>query len=151
MTAPEAPVERSMQIVVREFDETDREPLRRLYQASRNAAFTWAPTGAHRLLDFDADTDQERILVALVGQTVVGFASIWVPDSFLHNLFVHPEYLRRGVGRTLLARCAGSFEAPPTLKCLTSNVNALRFYTAQGWSKISEGYSPEGSYVLMAK
>lgn len=139
-----------MSLLVREFEEADREALRRLYQASRDAAFTWAPREAHHLLDFDTHTDRERILVALMEGVVVGFASIWEAGSFLHNLFVHPGHLGQGVGKALLRECANHFKAPPTLKCLKANAHAFSFYVAQGWRAISEGESPEGCYFLMS-
>lgn len=139
-----------MNLIVRTFRESDREPLRRLYQASRNAAFTWAPADARPLTDFDRHTEQELILVALIDQKPVGFASIWEADSFLHNLFVHPQHQRQGVGRALLSHCAQHFSATPTLKCLQVNAGAIRFYSAHGWHVIGEGKSSDGPYFLMA-
>lgn len=140
-----------MRILVREFEEADRQALRDLYVASRNATFTWAPAGSHQASDFDLHTEGERILVAVRGSKVLGFASIWEPDSFVHNLFVHPMALRKGVGQALLTSCARYFTKTPTLKCLQANVNAMQFYKAQGWFAIREDVGPEGPYVLMAK
>lgn len=138
-----------MNILVREFEEADRDALRLLYVASRDAAFTWSAAGAHRPGDFDLHTEGERILVAAVGAEVLGFASILEPDSFLHNLFVHPSALRQGIGRALLAQCGRYFTRPPTLKCLRANGGALRFYQAQGWCVLREGVGPDGPYLLM--
>ncbi|MGQ0597563.1 GNAT family N-acetyltransferase [Aquabacterium sp.] len=140
-----------MRILVREFEEADRQALRDLYVASRNATFTWAPAGSHQASDFDLHTEGERILVAVRGSTVLGFASIWEPDSFVHNLFVHPSALRQGVGQALLASCTKYFAKTPTLKCLQANVNAMQFYKAQGWEAVREDVGPEGPYILMAK
>lgn len=140
-----------MHTLVREFEEADRQALRDLYVASRNAAFTWAPAGSHQASDFDLHTEGERILVAIKGPTVLGFASIWEPDSFVHNLFVHPSALRQGVGLALLASCTKYFAKTPTLKCLQANLNAMQFYKAQGWEAVREDVGPEGPYILMAK
>jgi len=140
-----------MPITIRAFEESDREPLRRLYVASRNEAFFWRPAGHHQPADFDAHTEGERILVATVDGEVLGFASIWEPDSFVHNLFVHPSAKQRGLGQALLAGCARYFNKPPTLKCLTENTNAVQFYQAQGWAILSEDTGPEGPYFLMGK
>ena len=140
-----------MNILVREFEEADRDALRLLYVASRDAAFTWSAAGAHRPGDFDLHTEGERILVAAVGAEVLGFASIWEPDSFLHNLFVHPSFTRKGVGRALLAGCAKHLSAPPTLKCMKANTKALQFYASQGWRALREEVGPDGPYFLMAK
>ncbi|MBI3381632.1 MAG: GNAT family N-acetyltransferase [Aquabacterium sp.] len=140
-----------MHSLVREFEEADRQALRDLYVASRNATFTWASAGSHQASDFDLHTEGERVLVAVRGSKVLGFASIWEPDSFVHNLFVHPSALRQGVGQALLASCARYFTKTPTLKCLQANVNAIQFYKTQGWVAIREDVGPEGPYVLMAK
>lgn len=140
-----------MNIFVREFEEADREALRLLYVASRNATFTWNTIESHQAIDFDAHTEGEKILVALVNGEIVGFASIWEPESFLHNLFVHPSSTRKGVGQALLASCAKYFTKTPTLKCLKANVNATQFYTSQGWSTLREETGPTGPYFLMAR
>jgi GNAT superfamily N-acetyltransferase len=136
-------------VQVRSFEEADRDALRSLFKASRQAAFTW-DTGANpEALDFNKSTVNEKVLVALIDGKQVGFASIWEPDSFLHNLFVHPDCLRQGIGTALLARCADHFSKAPTLKCLKANARAMRFYTAQGWRVIGDGESADGPYALM--
>lgn len=139
----------ALKITVREFEEADRPALRHLYVASRNAAFHWNPSNAHQLLDFDRDTVGEIILVALAEGGIVGFASIWAPDSFLHHLFVHPSAFRRGVGTALLAGCAKYCSKTPTLKCVKENVNAMAFYQSRGWAVIGEGHGADGPYCLM--
>ncbi len=140
-----------MEISIREFVEADREALRALFVASRDAAFAWCPPGAHKREDFDACTEGERILVAVAAGHPVGFASIWEPDSFLHNLFVHPQYQRQGVASALLASCEAYFSCPPTLKCVKANDNARRFYLSRGWRVQSEAEGPDGPYLLMVR
>lgn len=149
-TQPQQPVA-PMHLTVREFDEADRAPLRLLYLASRKAAFTWSAIESFQAGDFDIHTDGERILVAEGNGSLLGFASIWEPDCFLHNLFVHPSFTRKGVGRALLAGCAKHFSAPPTLKCMKANTKALQFYASQGWRALREEVGPDGPYFLMAK
>ena len=140
-----------MEIVVREFAEADRASLRALFVASRDAAFAWVPSGTHRAEDFDVTTKGERILVAVHQGDIVGFASIWEPDNFLHNLFVHPLFLRRGVGKILLKRCDKYFSDAPILKCIKANESAIQFYLSQGWSVRHEADGPDGGYLLMAR
>lgn len=141
----------AMDILVREFAEADREALRLLYVASRNATFNWNAFELHQASDFDAHTEGERILVAVADAEILGFASVWEPDSFLHNLFVHPSATRQGVGQALLASCTQYFSNTPTLKCLKANVNATQFYKSQGWESLREEVGPDGPYFLMAK
>lgn len=136
---------------VREFEEADRPALRLLYVASRNATFTWNPIDGHRADDFDAHTQGERILVAESHGRILGFASIWEADSFVHLLFVHPAFTRMGIGRALLTRSAACCATHPTLKCLAANHNAVTFYHAQGWQTLREETGPEGPFFLMTK
>jgi hypothetical protein len=75
---------------IRIFAERDRAALRKVFVAARDAAFVWAPPGSHRPKDFDATIAGEIVLVAVADDAPIGFASIWQPDNFLHNLFVHP-------------------------------------------------------------
>lgn len=138
-----------MQVIVRDFVETDREALRQLFVVSRDAAFSWAAIGSHKLEDFDVSTAGERILVAEHSYRPIGFASVWQEDSFLHNLFVHPRFQGLGVGKMLLAGCDKYFSSAPTLKCLKANERAKRFYQSQGWRVRSEADGPEGPYFLM--
>lgn len=140
-----------LHISVREFNEADRAGLQLLYLASRKAAFTWSAIESHQAGDFDIHTDGERILVAEGNASLLGFASIWEPDSFLHNLFVHPSFTRQGVGRALLAGCARHFSGPPTLKCMKANTQALQFYASQGWRALREEVGPDGPYFQMTK
>ncbi|MBY0270644.1 MAG: GNAT family N-acetyltransferase [Burkholderiales bacterium] len=140
-----------MHILIREFEEPDRDTLRHLYLESRKAAFTWNTTRPCKPADFDSHTEGEHILVAVANAEIIGFASIWVPDSFLHNLFVHPSFMRKGVGRALLAACNKYFSRTPSLKCLKANVNAVQFYQSQGWKVAREEMGPDGPYLLMEK
>ena len=140
-----------MNLLLREFVETDRETLRELFVSARDAAFSWSSSGAHKLEDFDMVTEGEKIIVAAVSNDPIGFASIWEPDSFLHNLFVHPNFQGQGVGKVLLAYCEKYFSGIPTLKCVKANENARRFYQAQGWTVRSEAIGPDGPYVLMER
>lgn len=140
-----------MNILIREFEEADREALSRLFVASRNATFVWTPAGAHSLEDFDRMTRGERILVATLEGIPVGFAAIWEPDSFLHRPFVAPEFQGCGVGAALLAACARYFSQAPTLKCIKANESAQRFYLSQGWRIIGEGPGLEGPHVVMTR
>jgi GNAT superfamily N-acetyltransferase len=112
---------------IRTFAERDRAALRKVFVAARDAAFVWAPPGSHRPKDFDATISGEIVLVAVADRAPIGFASIWQPDSFLHNLFVHPGFQGRGVGSALLAACAPYFHATATLKCLKRNRAARRW------------------------
>ena len=145
------PLTELRQLAIRKFQEADRQALRELFVASRDAAFTWSLDSEHKLEDFDIVTAGERILVAEIAGKRIGFASIDEAHSFLHNLFVHPQYQGQGVGKALLARCERYFLVTPTLKCVKANEPAWRFYEAQGWTVHSEAEGPDGPYLLMER
>ncbi|CAH0539545.1 hypothetical protein [Vibrio marisflavi] len=63
-----------------------------LYLNGRTSTFSWLDTSGYSLADFELDTEGERILVALVGEHVVGFISIWEPENFVHHLYVSDEH-----------------------------------------------------------
>lgn len=145
----------SSRYVIREHKAADSQALRQLFVESRDAAFPWVPAGLHQEVDFDVTTAGERVLVAFARNAEanalpLGFASIWEPDGFLHNLFVHPSAQRRGVGSALLAACVPYFgRHTPTLKCLRDNESATRFYLNRGWQLQSEEEGPDGPFLLM--
>lgn len=91
------------EVRVRAFQATDKAALSHVFAVSRDMAFPWA--APHRAGDFERQTQGEQVLVALVESVPVGFAAIWETDSFVHHLFVHPAWLRQGIGQALLAAC----------------------------------------------
>lgn len=138
-----------MSIKIREYQESDRPFLRTLYLASRRAAFSWLDGEHFRLEDFDRVTLGETILVAIEGESHAGFASIFMEESFLHNLFVDPKAQHSGVGLALLQATQHRFNSHGSLKCLAKNQHALAFYQKNGWVTIATGKSNDGDYVLM--
>lgn len=138
-----------MSIEIRLYQESDRPFLRTLHLASRRAAFSWLNTEHFRLEDFDRSTLGETVLVAIDGGQHVGFASIFIEESFLHNLFVDPAAQHHGAGKALLLAAHARFTSHGSLKCLEKNQRALTFYQKQGWVAIATGKSNDGDYVLM--
>jgi len=131
---------------VRRIRETDRARLRSIFVGSRETAFHWLIDKRYDLADFDRSTVGEDVWVAEVGRVVVGFASVWAAESFVHNLFVDPAFLRQGAGSALSARLARVYAPPLRLKCLKANMPALRFYHRLGWRVEGEGVGPDGDY-----
>ncbi|MGK0189421.1 MAG: GNAT superfamily N-acetyltransferase [Verrucomicrobiales bacterium] len=134
---------------VRSFIESDRESLQELYIESRKAAFPWQDTAEFLSGDFEKDTEGEVIWVAVEQGIPVGFVSTWVQENFIHNLFVHPNYLRREIGSALLAKALDDIGRPARLKCGVLNCKALAFYHSAGWEAAGEGDGNHGRYVLL--
>ena len=138
-----------MRSTIRLFTGRDRDALRGLYLAARRHAFHWLAATDFQLEDFDRDTEGELIWVAAEGDRPVGFISVWEPENFIHNLFVHPDATGLGVGSALLDRSLDEIGRPATLKCLSQNKRAREFYLAKGWRIAAEGHGPDGLVLLM--
>jgi len=123
--------------------------LRRIYLEGRRYAFPWMPAEVYQSGDFDIAVEGEHILVAVHGHVVVGFVSWWEPDNFIHCLFVDPAFHGAGIGTDLLNACLGRLGRPARLKCVVANEAAIRFYTRQKWTAVSQGSCDEGAYLLM--
>ena len=136
-------------MLIRSFEEHDRLPLRDLYLQTRLHAWTWLDSSAWRPEDFDSVTKDEQIWVAEDEGELLGFASVWVVDDFLHSLYVAPAHQGKRVGKALLEKVQAEFVAHGTLKCLVKNVSAFEFYQRHGWLVESRGDSEDGEYYLM--
>jgi len=137
-------------VKIREFVEADRPELQRIYLYSRQQTFYWLNTALFELTDFDNDTSGEEILVAEDDDMLKGFIALWRADNFIHHLYVHPQFLNKGIGQMLLGKVIEKSIKPITLKCMVNNQNALAFYKSQGWCYKSEGLNEEGQYYLLA-
>ncbi|MDA0811525.1 MAG: GNAT family N-acetyltransferase [Verrucomicrobia bacterium] len=134
---------------IRTFIETDRGALREVYLESRRRSFEWADCDQYSLDDFDRETEGEMIWVVHEDDRPVAFISVWQPKHFVHNLFVHPDFIGKGAGSMLLKECLQNIGRPVRLKCCMENIKAQGFYQARGFSIVGEGTSRLGDYVLM--
>lgn len=137
-----------LKVDITDFEETDRERLEQIYFEVRSSTFTWLTKESINKLSFNRDTEGEYILVAKVGNEIVGFASVWLPDNFLHHLYIMNHYQRNGIGTMLLDKVIEKANFDVTLKCLKLNKLGVNFYLKSGWKAVSEGISKEGVYIL---
>jgi len=135
-------------MLIRQFRESDCLVCAAIYERAWNSAFP----ATHRSItrkQFEAETEGETILVAEENDGVLGFASVWMPDSFLHHLYVDPRAQRRGIGTALLQHVKGLVTSGIDLKCQTQNVGALSFYSQQGF--VDGGEQGEDEYGLWVR
>jgi GNAT superfamily N-acetyltransferase len=78
---------------------------------------------------------------------IVGFVGIWLPENFIHHLYVLPEYHRVGIGRALLESALSIISRPAKLKCQSANKNACQFYRHLGWREGEQGYDEIGRWI----
>ncbi|MGG0822517.1 GNAT family N-acetyltransferase [Paenibacillus turicensis] len=136
-------------MLIREASIKDYPELRQIYLDSRLGSFHWVNTDEMTLDDFDRDTLEEQILLAEENAKVLGFASLYVPNRFIHNLFVHPTAAGKGVGDLLLKGAIAELGTPVTLKCVSENTKALNFYKKRGFKAVVEEGEPGAKYWVM--
>lgn len=135
---------------VREAREEDYPELRRIYLESRKKHFHWANRNEMALDEFDRDTVEERILLAEDAGRILGFVSLYLPEDFIHLLFMHPDATGKGAGALLLDHAIAKMNKPVKLKCVSDNQRALNFYMNRGWKKVVEEGNPGEKYWVLA-
>jgi GNAT superfamily N-acetyltransferase len=133
---------------ISEFTEADRSQLRALYQSVKQQTFGAIGLPEENTDTFDADTENEEILVARSNGTPVGFVAIWVPENFIHHLYVQAESQGKGIGRGLIAAVRARWSGRLTLKCVEKNEAAVKFYRKNGWEVVSRGVTDHGPFLL---
>jgi GNAT superfamily N-acetyltransferase len=140
-----------MTITIRGAEAADAPALRALFLRSRRETFVWQPAEAFTLADFDAQTQDERLWVALdEAAWPIGFIALWEPEQFIHHLYVDRAWMGRGVGRALLHALPGWPRTRFVLKCLSLNGGAQAFYRACGFTQVGSGGTGDSAYLLLA-
>jgi GNAT superfamily N-acetyltransferase len=135
--------------VIRVANSLDIEQAARIYRASIQIA-DWLPVSSRVTHDFASATVGEDIFVAVNSKSgVVGFVSVWTPESFIHHLYVDAAFQRLGIGTELLASLREWLPQPWTLKCVSANRKAIAFYISRGWVAVRSDNGPDGEYQLM--
>ncbi|MCR8656872.1 GNAT family N-acetyltransferase [Paenibacillus endoradicis] len=134
---------------IRVAGELDYPALRRIYLESRRKSFYWADIEEMTLEDFEKHTVEEYIILAEEDAKILGFASLYLPDNFIHNLFVHPDFSGKGVGGQLINASIEKMNKPIRLKCVSENQKAMKFYENNGWKKVVEEGKTEEKYWVM--
>ncbi len=83
-----------------------------------------------------------EFIIADDGADILGMAYASQRDhklSFLHQLYVHPEHQKKGVGSLLLAEVESAFPGvfALQLEVIDRNQNAIEFYEGRGFEKTS--------------
>lgn len=136
-------------MLIREAKTIDYPQLRDIYFESRRQSFHWLHTEEIHLHDFDQDTQEEQIFLVEKNNKILGFISLYVPDRFIHLLFVHPNAAGQGAGDLLLQHAIEVLGTPVTLKCVSENHKALSFYHKRGWKAVVEEGEPGAEYWVL--
>lgn len=135
-------------ITIRKAGINDHGELAQLYQDVRLESFHWQDTETMSRHDFVKDTVDEVITVAIIDDRIVGFISVFEPEGFVHLLFIATDHQGQGIGRQLIQSVQSDLDMDLSLKCVSSNHNALTAYEKMGWVRKEEHESQ--NYVLMS-
>ncbi len=137
--------------VIRLADAADIAEAAALFERVSRAAMHWiAPQDqtADLFLGFARD---ETVWVAVAGNAVIGTASLYEPESFLHSLYVDQAWQGRGVGATLMEAAAQRARAPLSLKVQALNGPARGFYARRGFIETDRGVSDGWEWVRLTR
>lgn len=135
---------------ITEIRQEDYAPLKKLFLKERRSTFSWLDPSEFQLDDFEKLTQGELTLVAFFDTIPVGFISIWMPNNFIHHLYVASEHQGKKIGTNLLKAALEKMAFPVTLKCLEKNSKAISFYKRKGFVEKEKGNSEHGPYILFA-
>jgi ribosomal protein S18 acetylase RimI-like enzyme len=127
----------------------DWESVCAIYNEVRRKQFPWIHPDSIGPDDLARDSEGEEIHIAVKGDKVLGFLSVWIPESFIHHLYVATEFQGQECGSKLLYFAAKTYPNPLRLKCVKQNQMALKFYLKNRWRVIEEGISEGKGYFLM--
>lgn len=140
-----------MSLIIREPKEEDHKSLAIIFLIARQKTFIPRQDEVFALEDYSESVAGEEIWVAEKDGIVVGFVSMWVDDNFIHNLFVHPDWHKLGIGSALLKKAESRLKCPMELKVRLENLNACKFYQKHGWIKVDLSSDPKEPYFCYRK
>jgi ribosomal protein S18 acetylase RimI-like enzyme len=135
-------------LAIRKFRPSDEAGCVRILDRAWHAGHAYAPRTISAST-FAEETVDETLLVAECEGRTVGFASVYLPQSFVHHLYVDPDFASRGIGAELLRNAVALAGGRASLKCQTRNQRAIAFYRRLGWIEVSAGTSEYGPWVAM--
>lgn len=110
----------------------------------------WLPAHARTQTDFANVSQGETVCVGHAPDgRLKGFLSVYESESFVHHLYVAPEFARQGVGTALLSFLRPRLPFPWRLKCVRANTAALAFYSSLGWREVNAGNGEQGPYAVL--
>jgi ribosomal protein S18 acetylase RimI-like enzyme len=137
--------------IIREAKNEDTDALEEIFLITRQKTFKLTPSQNFNIGDYKKSTEGEEVWVAEENGNIAGFISLWLPDNFIHNLFVHPDYQGRSIGQQLLKKAEERLSRPMALKVTLENIRACLFYEKHGWKKISVHENEKEPYILFGK
>ena len=119
---------------------------------------SWASTGLEDASNFLLAKLRARVpleiekgwslYVADVDGAIAAMLALHLPDLYLDQLFVAPEYQGRSIGRQLLAFTRQQLPDEIWLRCVRENEEAWRWYEREGFVFEKEAVEPMTGFVM---
>jgi ribosomal protein S18 acetylase RimI-like enzyme len=119
---------------------------------------SWASTGIEHTSDFLLAKLRARIplevekgwslFVADDGDALAAMLALHLPDLYLDQLFVAPQYQGRNLGRRLLAFTRNQLPDEIYLRCVRENEKAWRWYEREGFVFEKQEVEPMTGFVM---
>jgi ribosomal protein S18 acetylase RimI-like enzyme len=108
-----------------------------LYLKVLTDTFTWMAPERHSRADFIQAASSEEVYVAVEGGRILGLATLYRPQTFIHSLYVTER--GRGIGKALLDHLDPEAGGTLSLKVQAANLRAQRFYEREGFVCVERG------------
>ena len=119
---------------------------------------SWVSTGLEDTSDFLLANLRARVLrevangwslfVADDGGRIAAMLALHLPDRYLDQLFVAPDYQGKGLGRRLLAFTHEHLPDEIWLRCVRENEKAWRWYEREGFVFEKEALEPMNGFTM---
>ncbi len=119
---------------------------------------SWVSTGLEQASNFLLANLRARVpreiekgwnlYVADDGGRIAAMLALHLPDRYLDQLFVAPEYQGNGLGRQLLAFTRKHLPDEIWLRCVRENDKAWRWYEREGFVFEKEAAEPMTGFVM---
>jgi ribosomal protein S18 acetylase RimI-like enzyme len=131
---------------IREYRESDFDAVTILWRVAREKLLPEGQTDTGHYFYEDQAYFRNQVLkknkvwVVVKDQRPVGFMAM--ENDFIDQLYIHPQYQRRGIGQEFLKFARSRSPGHLWLYTLQSNVNARAFYEKNGFIAEKFGFSP---------
>ncbi len=142
-----------MSLTIRQGGEADLAACAALYARVVQEIFTWFDAKELTDAPFWDAAEVEELYVAERNGVLVGLASFYRPDRFLHSLYIDHNARGQGIGSALFEHVRQIAGGPISLKVQKLNTGAIDFYRRRGLQVIDTGDEdqPGGGWFLMAE
>jgi ribosomal protein S18 acetylase RimI-like enzyme len=119
---------------------------------------SWASTGIEAASEALLEKLRARVRVEVAkgwslhvaddGGTLAAMLALHLPDNYLDQLFVAPEYQGKSVGRMLLTFTREHLPDEIWLRCVRENEKAWRWYEREGFVFEKETLEPTNGFTM---